>query len=217
MLEDPAPIAPIKLPKTVADGLVVSMALVVGHEPKAQGAAGRVTGTDGKEMTVSEYPYNVLVSAKVRALLAGERGLVVHDVRRHICGGYSGMIGFVNGLKVDFALELHFNAAENPQANGCEMLFWHTSERSRAFAGVMQAAVRGRWLLADRGIKPIITGGRGAPFLSRTKMPAVIAEPFFGSNRKEMQDAMDRVDTLAAGYADGLRTIAEMIRHGRKA
>jgi N-acetylmuramoyl-L-alanine amidase len=127
------------------------------------------------------------------------------------------MIKFVNGLKVDFALELHFNAAENPQAHGCEMLFWHRSEKSRLFASALQGAVVTALQTRDRGIKPIVQGGRGAPFLNRTTMPAVIAEPFFGSNFMEMQNAMDNVDRLAAAYAAGLKQIAAMIRKGRNA
>jgi N-acetylmuramoyl-L-alanine amidase len=216
MLEDPAPLAPLPRSHRVAVAAPVAIALVIGHDPKEHGAVGTCRASDGKEIKVSEYAYNVVVGSKVRALLAADQDLRVHDVRRHLRGGYMGMVKFVNGLKVDFALELHFNAAENPQAHGCEMLFWHRSEKSRAFAGVLQEAVTGAMQAHDRGIKPIIQGGRGAPFLNRTAMPAVIAEPFFGSNFSEMQKAMDNVDRLAAAYAAGLKQIAAMIREGRK-
>jgi N-acetylmuramoyl-L-alanine amidase len=193
------------------------VALVIGHDPKESGAQGEFTATDGTRVKVSEYPYNVVVSGKVRQRLSAEKGIHIHDVRRHLCGGYHGMVRHVNGIDPAFAVELHFNAADDPKANGTETLFWHASERSRELATIFQAAVITRWQLRDRGLKPINLGERGAPFLRGTRCPAIICEPFFGSNAKEMQHAMDRVDQLAAAYADAIVTAAEHFRTGRKA
>lgn len=192
----------------------VTIALAIGHEPAKAGAVGEVKDREGKLVKVSEYAFNVIVSGKVRAMLAAEPAVHVLDFRRHLVGGYSKLPKAINAAGAEFAVELHFNAADNAAASGCEMLYWHTSQRSKVFAGVLQTRVRLALGNRDRALKPIDATGRGAPFLRGTNCPAVIAEPFFGSNTADMRNAMDKIDDLAAAYADGILEIARMIKEG---
>lgn len=217
MLEDPAPLAP--LPKSVRARAAapVAIALVVGHDPKESGEEGQYKDATGKTLLISEYTYNVIVSGAIRRRLAADDKIVIHDVRRHLAGGYKGMIRHVNSLNADFALELHFNGVDgNPVAGGTEMLHWHTSTVSPRYAEVLQHHHLDKLGLRNRGLKPIRPGGRGALFLRATNCWAVIAEPFFGSNPREMQKAMDNLDLVVEAYVGAICEIAAMIRKGRQ-
>lgn len=195
---------------------LITIALVVGHEPGKPGASGRYLDAFGREREVNEYAFNTVVSREVRNMLYSEAGLQVIDIRRQAAGGYGKLPGAVNETMADFALELHFNAA-TPTATGTETLYWHRSARGKQFAAIVQRHMLVALQLRDRGIKPIDEDGRGGWFLGRTSMPAVIAEPFFGSNPQEMGHAMLHTETLAAAYAAAIREIAGEIRKGRQA
>jgi N-acetylmuramoyl-L-alanine amidase len=49
-----------------------------------------------------------------------------------------------------------------------------------------------------------VTGERGGEFLKLTHCPAVIAEPFFGSNPQEWQTASSSVSAIAEAMATGI-------------
>lgn len=191
----------------------IRIALVVGHEPEKPGAEGRYLDDSFAEHKVNEYAFNTVISRQVRDMLYSAADLQIIDIRRHIAGGYSKLPGAVNATKAHFALELHFNAF-GPTSTGTETLYWHRSQRGRAYAGVLQRHLLIALGLRDRGLKPIDEDGRGGYFLKNTAMPALIAEPFFASNPQEMQHAMDNLGKLAAGYAAAIREIAGLIREG---
>jgi N-acetylmuramoyl-L-alanine amidase len=54
-----------------------------------------------------------------------------------------------------------------------------------------------------RGVKTPIDG-RGDAFLKLTHCPAVIAEPFFGSNAHDWATIQSRADSLVSALADGI-------------
>ena len=86
--------------------------------------------------------------------------------------------------KVTVAIELHFNSA-SPTASGCEMLYYHNSTQGKRLATMLQREVIVEYNTKNRGIKPMQRFSRGGGFLVKTKGPAVICEPFFGSNERE--------------------------------
>ena len=104
------------------------------------------------------------------------------------------------------AVELHFNSA-HPAAKGYEYLHWSTSTRGKALAAAIHAAHKAVMgdNQADRGVKGKGRGSRGSGFLRATHCPAVIAEPFFGSNPAEWADWGDSQERLAQIYAAGIR------------
>jgi hypothetical protein len=77
--------------------------------------------------------------------------------------------------------ELHFNAF-SATSTGTETLF--ATETGREVAAKVQAAMVSALGLRDRGLVHRSTG-RGADSLLSGKAPAVLVEPYFGSNPKD--------------------------------
>jgi len=99
---------------------------------------------------------------------------------------------------VDAAVELHFNSA-HPSAHGYEYLHWATSTGGKALASALHSAHKAAMpQQKDRD--------RGSYFLRKTHCPAVIAEPFFGSNPQEWATWGDAQERLAQIYAAGIRS-----------
>jgi N-acetylmuramoyl-L-alanine amidase len=180
-----------------------NIALVIGHDPKEHGAVGVAKSSTGETIQISEYAFNAQLSGLIRERFA-LLGYKLCDVRRHIAGGYSQLPAYINNLDPLFAVELHFNSASIPTANGCEMLHHHNSFKGAIVAQIFQETFTSRLSLRNRGIKPTSRGGRGYPFLAKTKCPAIIAEPFFGSNSTEMQYALDHISDLADAYVSSI-------------
>jgi len=167
----------------------MKIAIVIGHNAKAQGA---VRCTDGR----TEFDCNGELAELIRS----------HDksngriFKRITGGGYSAEIGRVYSASdswgADCTFELHFNCSVNPAANGCLMLSSGT-RGSMALAEAMQAhcvAVLGN---ADRGVRIIGRRDRGGRSLWQGRAPAVLIEPYFGSNPAECLTAEQHKDELA--------------------
>ena len=158
------------------------IALVIGHNSKAQGAERR----DNRE---PEYVFNGRVAAAVEALAQDYPAISVKTFRRSAGGGYRKEIrrvyGEVDDWGADVAIELHFNASANPQANGCETLSSGSSGSLRLAKAINDDIVSALGI-KDRGIKTIPASGRGGGSLHAGEAPAVLLEPFFGSNPSDL-------------------------------
>lgn len=174
-------------------------ALIVGHEPTKPGASS-VTGE-------TEFDYNKDLARQIEALV-DPKYCRVELVYRN---GYSKLPGIVNATNADFAVELHFNASNAGAARGTEMLYWHKSGYGKMLATVLQRKIVGALDLRDRGILPRDLEARGGYLLGKTRMPCVIAEPFFGDNDEDWHVATTRKATLARAYADAIRLFARQI------
>lgn len=152
------------------------IALVVGHNPTAQGA---VRASDGR----TEYDWNGALAAAVMVQQPG-----MYRIFRRTPG--AGEIGrcyeAVNAWGADAAVELHFNGAAASTATGTETLTSGTRNSLR-FAGLMQAAMVGALGLRNRGLitLPTRNSGRGATSLWSARAPAILIEPYFGSNKAD--------------------------------
>lgn len=178
-------------------------ALIVGHSKTDGGAANH----DG---TTNEYAFNDALAGNIIGLVRPE---ICGVTIIHRIGGYSALPGRVNATGADFAIEMHFNAA-NGKASGTEVLFWHQSKRGKLLAWLLQEKLKPALNLPDRGIKPRLVDGRGGYLLAHTSMPCVIAEPFFGDNPHDWQRATKLNDRLAAAYAATIETYAGMLQSG---
>lgn len=177
------------------------IAICVGHSRKGDSGAVSV----GK---VTEWTYNRAVAYHLgRALDA--RGIPCKVWARYEGNSYFGAMEWLalelRKAKATAAIELHFNSATS-DAKGHEWLFWHNSSRgqglARAFKSRMEEEVPG---YPSRGVKPIFTtSDRGGLFLAKTHCPAVICEPFFGSNKTEWRHWDSRVEELAEIYANAI-------------
>jgi N-acetylmuramoyl-L-alanine amidase len=181
------------------------VALCVGHSRLVN---GRVEGGAVSVGGCSEHSYwSGTVQIIATALAAG--GIASAIIDRYQGEGYGAamrcLAGRVRELKAACAVELHFNDSDNPRACGHEWLYWHASERSKALADALETSLAyGVRDLTARGLKPITAADRGAEFLRLTHCPAVIAEPFFGSNSGDWKTAVDRQNKIACAIASGI-------------
>ena len=147
------------------------IALVIGHNARSQGA---VRVTDKR----TEYDINSDLAVAIRDL-----DPVRYVIVRRTAG--AGEIGRayaeVDRLGVKASVELHFNGAAAPSATGTETLTSGTRNSLRLAQGVQAGMVRALGL-RDRGVKVIPRTGRGGASLWTGKPPAILIEPYFGSN-----------------------------------
>lgn len=168
------------------------LAVIVGHTSRQQGAVavGRLAG-------MSEYHYNIEV-AQIMQSLSPAFNMEVGVFMRDAALGYSGQIekayDQADQWGADLAIELHFNASANSSARYTITLS-SGSDLSLKFANRVQQAMCAcfdRPASQDQGV---ITRGRedrGGLSLIAGKAPAVLVEPFFGSNAADCAMA-DRV------------------------
>ncbi len=170
------------------------LCLIVGHEPKSPGAKS----CSGE----SEFVFNSrLADAMVKELCHVE---VIRVWRAP--EGYGALPGKVNATGADLAVELHFNAA-NTLATGTETLCASGSFRGHQAALIMQRHLVAALGLRDRGVKGTAGSGRGGLFLTKTRMPALILEPFFGDNPVDWNRANARAGALATAIARAIEEI----------
>jgi N-acetylmuramoyl-L-alanine amidase len=183
-----------------------TIALCIGHSRKIK---NRREGGAVSVGQISEWEYNRTLAP----IIAGDlqlyriRSVIVDDYQGH---GYGAamrwLAGHLRELGVDAAIELHFNAGP-PTARGHEWLHWHSSRRGRHLADCIDMETRKQLppsILPARGLKQRTTKDRGAEFLRLTHCPAVIAEPFFGSNAQDWSMATHYQGKIALGIANGI-------------
>jgi len=184
-------------PETVTVDTPV-LAICVGHSRHNDMGA---VACDGK---TDEWTYNIQVAREMQAALA-EAGVESVVVDQYVGQGYTAAMDNLSAelkeLKVDAAIELHFNSA-HPNARGSEMLHLDTSKNGEWLARCLQEAVLDEFQTADRGTKGR-SAGRGVQFLEKTHCPAVIVEPFFGSNEADWEIFENQFDTLGSVLALG--------------
>lgn len=101
----------------------------------------------------------------------------------------------MNSQDFDLVVELHFNSA-TPQAHGTETLYYFSSEKGKEAAKIFSDEVGKEFpqmkLRGDEGSKPLVSkDDRGARFVIMQKAPAIIFEPFFGSNKEDCEAFSD--------------------------
>ena len=184
-----------------------TIALCVGHSrsrPDGRPEGGAISTTG-----VSEWQYNIRLARRIAIELHECHGLdavIVDDYQGSSYGSaMRWLAGHLRSLgNIRLAVELHFNASDNPAAGGHEWFYWHRSPRGRALAESLHYHMSMDFPpLPARGAKPM-ESGRGSEFLRLTHCPAVICEPYFGTNPHDWK--------IASSYQDGIaRTISDAI------
>jgi N-acetylmuramoyl-L-alanine amidase len=177
------------------------IALCVGHS--RPGDSGAIS-TGG----ISEHSYNSRLAAAVASMLTA-RGRACAVIDAYQGKSYGAAMKWLGGhlakLKASVAIEFHFNAADNPAASGHEWLYWNGSSEGRVLAKFFARRMAEAFpVLPARGIKGVYQKDNGAGFLSATPCPALIAEPFFGSNETDWELFTTHMIRLAQVYADAL-------------
>lgn len=177
----------------------------VGHSRYGDNGAVSVGG-------VSEHVFNSAVAKELHKILAWRQiDCVVID--KYEGNDYSSAMSWVAGkvrsLEATLAIELHFNSA-SPSANGYEFLYWESSVNGRKLALAFADAYRDLFPTAtarrERGTFPVGSNSRGSQFLKKTHCPALICEPFFGSNQHEWTIARNNPERIAEAYADAVQS-----------
>ena len=160
------------------------IAICVGHSRRGDKGAQSVS----KEQ---EWDYNKKVAQEYKTHLA-KHNINSVIISTYDADGYTNamrdLTKNLNAFNVDFAVELHFNCADSPQAHGYEFLYWRNSKKGSKIASSFQQVFKKSFPNnLNRGTKGLEVGSRGALFCRLPSMPSVILEPFFGSNKEEWE------------------------------
>lgn len=189
---DTNPVPDAKKPKLVID---------IGHRAKAPGACS-------PKFKVCEFPLNTEIANMMKAMVKNAE--VVITSRDPNSDSQSGLAAKINALKPDFVLSLHANAA-SPAAEGTEMLYFHSSAKSKQMAEIYQKHVLAALKFRDRKILPRKGSDRGGALLQFTKAPCVLTEPFFLSNERETEFVLNNKQALAQAYSDAVDEIVKLM------
>lgn len=185
-------------------------ALVIGHKASSPGAVNENSG-------VSEFEFNEDLSIRIENHYNDNPDLYknVEIVRVYRKTNYENLPHEINELDPDFIVSLHCNAYDEPEgipeATGTEVLYYHTSEKGKKIAQILQRHLIDALGLKDRGIKPKNSEARGGYLLKTTKAPCVIAEPFFIDNDSDFEKAKANIVYLAGEYASAIEEISEKL------
>jgi N-acetylmuramoyl-L-alanine amidase len=156
---------------------------------------------------VSERFANGLLAKQIRARLE-DHGIACEVIASYQGGNYGAAMRWLGRklttLRAMAAVELHFNWGV-PEAHGHEWLHWHDSVGGRYLAQALNKSMIAA--CPDhkaRGLVAVTAKGRGAEFLRATPCPAVICEPYFGSNPREWAWVKTHQHKLAQVIADGI-------------
>ena len=185
-----------KSPKKIA-----RVAICVGHSREGDSGAVSVGG-------VNEWCYNRDVAEILKDQLK-QRGIYSVIIDDYPASSYRAAMRAcaeeVDKHDVDIAIELHFNSFDSSSAEGFEYLYYESSAKGKRLALCLEKAhEEAVQPQKNRGIKAIGSKGRGSGFLRSVRPPAVICEPFFGSNPKEWVLLGQKPSVVASIYADGI-------------
>jgi N-acetylmuramoyl-L-alanine amidase len=168
------------------------LAIIVGHNGEAQGAARVDTGE-------TEFVWNNSL-ARLIERLSSDFDIEVRVFFRVPGGGLKRELERVyrevDLWGADMSIELHFNGHHNPSARGTETLSSGTALSLRLAVNVQREMVASLGL-RDRGVKTVGRGGRGWRSLYSGKAPAIMIEPFFGTNADDCRAADQQTIALA--------------------
>jgi N-acetylmuramoyl-L-alanine amidase len=200
-----APPQPQPLPTTQPAHGRPRVALCVGHSRRGDSGAASVGN-------VSEWVYNSDI-AKLTAARLEAAGIEARIIDSYPADSYGAamtwLAGQLRAYKPAAMLELHFNAA-TPSAHGFEHLYHPDSPASKVLARDIarhQAAAFPDDTARRNGGTYARADGSGTGFLRlHTIAPAVLPEPFFGSNHAQWATygSPAGMQRLAGVYADSL-------------
>lgn len=166
----------------------MKVAIIIGHNSYDQGARA-IIPLLGSTILTSEFDFNTIIAALLEHQLQQTSRIHAAIFTRVSLATYAQEIDEcyrrVNAFAPDLSVELHFNAAAQ-HATGSET-FHSWSKESELLARHVQAQIVDHLGLPNRGIKLLRNEDRGGRSLYAGKAPAILVEPFFGSNRADCQ------------------------------
>lgn len=167
----------------------MQLAIVVGHTERSP---GRVTSY-AREYTLNEELAHAISN---RCNAVGISNVVIYREN-----GYEKLPANINQYNTDYCICVHHNGFDDPEVNGTETLYYHKSETSKKLARYINSGMVNALGYKNRDIKPIDSEGRGGYVLKYTKMPCVLIEPYFMTNKEAVKNR-DNVK-LAKFIVDG--------------
>lgn len=166
------------------------VSIVVGHTKNKPGACG--LGID------CEWFYMSRVAEHLKDIC----DIYYYD---NYNSGYTNMVKrnatIMNMHDYDLNIELHYNAATF-QANGCETLYYFSNNKGRDLAADFSNLVAKTFKVKNRGVKALVNkNDRGFAAVYYPKATTLLVEPFFGSNRQDVE----KFDGKEKEYADMIR------------
>lgn len=176
-----------------SSGSKKKIALCIGHNSKAQGAVG--------DEGISEYNFNVEFLQELIPQLP------YHNYKIFERPAISNYTEQQNQMHTeiaewgscDIAIEFHFNAAENDQVHGHEILY--LSKGGKKLAKLLDTEWDQYLTSNDRGIKQR-ESGNGYGFLKRGSYKSIIVEPFFASHQHNFIKNGDQREALIRSYIE---------------
>ncbi len=172
-------------------------AIIIGHKKQSPGAVSA-------DQKVTEFEFNDALSRLIE-----ERTKTV-NIKRIYRTTYQQLPDDVNQTDADFAISLHCNAFNN-EASGTEVLYYYKSKQGKVLASLLQEKLLAGLGLHDRGIKSRTSEDRGGYLLRYTKMPCVIAEPFFIDNPDDLAQAQSNIKDLADAYVTAIEMMGSQL------
>lgn len=166
----------------------MKIAAVIGHTEKSKGAYS-------KHFKLREFDFYT----KVAELLEGV-DIYTHDSS---ISGYvtrqKATAAILNSKDYDLVIELHFNHFSDASANGCETLYYFKSKHGKYYAELFSEVLNDYTgiKLRNGGIKALANRrDRGFAAVFYPKAPAILIEPFFGSNKTDCEK-IESIENLA--------------------
>ncbi|OFM84564.1 N-acetylmuramoyl-L-alanine amidase [Weeksella sp. HMSC059D05] len=165
----------------------MKVALVIGHtKTKDKGAFSN-------QLRQTEFDYNLQVAEALKAINPSMFDIYTHEIQDYY-QRQKGMAYKLNQKTYDLVIEMHFNSA-SVTANGTETLYYFNSKKGKEYAEILSKKISedfGTKLRGVNGAKALVNkNDRGYWFVYLPKAPAVILEPFFGSNPAEAEKFKD--------------------------
>lgn len=178
---------------------MADVAVVVGHHPSAPGALLTL-----EEMSISEHEFWIPFAREL-ALTLWQQDVATEVVTRPNPQPDQELADAVNETGAACAIELHFNGSDG-RARGTEMIHWAGSEGGKALAHNLHTNTVDALDTRPRGLKQ---KSEQWPFLRLTRMPAVIAEPAFGTFRGDAWRLVTRQADLMEAYRTAIMDFVE--------
>ena len=180
------------------------VALIIGHNKRSKGAYSTIVG--------SEYDYWKRIADKIKSEIPEFVDVYERKPNKAYILEMNEVLNELNKIDYKFCIELHFNSAENTQANGCECLVYCKNKKAKELAINFMArlqnkfgskirakentlkeikVVNGKELTTEkkettRGLILIQDSKtRGGYGICKSKDTYILVEPFFGSNNDE--------------------------------
>lgn len=163
-----------------------------GHGGRDPGASGN--GIVEKDIVLE---FGKLLTAELKT-----KGLLVGTTRdKDVYVGINERANIANRKGSKIFVSIHANAFTNPSAQGVETLYHPNSVEGKKLAGLVQSGILDTGLYtANRGIKSRANLG----VLNQTKMPAILVELAFLTNKEDSDILKTQLKGLVTGVANGI-------------